>query len=229
MDRRAHPGPGLRRARSGRPGGRQVQQAGPRPRARSDRAAGSRKGGRRLGSLRRVPRRGRPAGPQGVRLRVRADDCLARVPHERVIRARVPPFVQADGRAGADVHRRVPRCLRGVPRGHPDGPQARHAHGARLRRGPCLPAVRHRLRNGVLPGPRHPTARDPHLCDQDVGDRGRPGEDWGTLEQGKAADLLVVDGDPSSDITILRDKDRIQAIVQDGQFQKDTLRVAAAA
>ena len=55
------------------------------------------------------------------------------------------------------------------------------------------------------------------------------GEDWGTLEQGKAADLLVVDGDPSSDITILRDKDRIQAIVQDGQFQKDTLRVAAAA
>ena len=53
------------------------------------------------------------------------------------------------------------------------------------------------------------------------------GEDWGTLEQGKAADLLVVDGDPSEDITILRDKDRIQAIVQDGEFRKNTIREAA--
>ena len=54
-------------------------------------------------------------------------------------------------------------------------------------------------------------------------------EDWGTLEQGKAADLLVVDGDPSSDVTILRDKDRIQAIVQDGRFHKNTVRDAAVA
>ena len=55
------------------------------------------------------------------------------------------------------------------------------------------------------------------------------GEDWGTLEQGKAADLLVVDGDPSQDIKILSDKDRIEAIVVDGQFQKNALHAKAAA
>ena len=55
------------------------------------------------------------------------------------------------------------------------------------------------------------------------------GEDWGTLEQGKAADILVVDGDPSKDITLLLDKDRIEAIVQNGAFQKNTIREAAAA
>ena len=55
------------------------------------------------------------------------------------------------------------------------------------------------------------------------------GEDWGTLEQGKAADLLVVDGDPSQDIKILSDKDRIEAIVVDGQFQKNTIREPVAA
>ena len=55
------------------------------------------------------------------------------------------------------------------------------------------------------------------------------GEDWGTLEQGKAADILVVDGGPSKDITLLLDKDRIEAIVQNGEFQKNTIREAAAA
>ncbi|MCY4086379.1 MAG: amidohydrolase family protein [Actinomycetia bacterium] len=55
------------------------------------------------------------------------------------------------------------------------------------------------------------------------------GDDWGTLEQGKAADLLVVDGDPARDVTVLRDKDRIEAIVVDGTFQKNTLHEAAAA
>ena len=54
------------------------------------------------------------------------------------------------------------------------------------------------------------------------------GEDWGTLEQGKAADLLVVNGDPSQDIKILSDKDRIEAIVVDGQFQKNTLQAKVA-
>ena len=55
------------------------------------------------------------------------------------------------------------------------------------------------------------------------------GEDWGTLEQGKAADLLVIDGDPSQDISILRDKERMPAIMVDGAFQKNTMREAVAA
>jgi imidazolonepropionase-like amidohydrolase len=49
------------------------------------------------------------------------------------------------------------------------------------------------------------------------------GEVWGTLEPGKAADVLVVDGDPSKDIRILLDKARIEMIVQDGRIAKDSL------
>ncbi len=47
------------------------------------------------------------------------------------------------------------------------------------------------------------------------------GDDLGTVSSGKLADLLVVDGDPSEDISCLRDK--IQAIVQDGDFVVDAL------
>jgi imidazolonepropionase-like amidohydrolase len=53
------------------------------------------------------------------------------------------------------------------------------------------------------------------------------GDSWGTLETGKAADLLVVDGDPSQDVRILRDKDKIVLIMQDGQVRKDGLSGAA--
>lgn len=43
-------------------------------------------------------------------------------------------------------------------------------------------------------------------------------EKLGTIEEGKIADLLVVDGDPLQDISILRTK--IQIIVQEGKFIK---------
>jgi imidazolonepropionase-like amidohydrolase len=43
----------------------------------------------------------------------------------------------------------------------------------------------------------------------------------GTLLPGQLADLLVVDGDPASDISCLRD--RIVAIVRDGKFVRDGL------
>lgn len=42
----------------------------------------------------------------------------------------------------------------------------------------------------------------------------------GTLEKGKRADLLVVDGDPLEDITLLQRKERIRAIMKDGKFFK---------
>ena len=46
---------------------------------------------------------------------------------------------------------------------------------------------------------------------------------WGTLEPGKAADVLVVDGDPATDVRVLSDKARIVMIVQDGRVVKDRL------
>ena len=39
------------------------------------------------------------------------------------------------------------------------------------------------------------------------------GESWGTLEAGKATDLLLVDGDPSQDVRVLRDKAKIVLIM----------------
>jgi len=53
------------------------------------------------------------------------------------------------------------------------------------------------------------------------------GDVWGSLEPGKDADLLVVDGRPDEDVAVLRDKDRIVMIVQDGHVRKDTVRVPA--
>jgi imidazolonepropionase-like amidohydrolase len=45
----------------------------------------------------------------------------------------------------------------------------------------------------------------------------------GTLEAGKYADIVVVDGDPLDDITVLQDLDRIQAVIQGGKFFHSTL------
>ena len=40
----------------------------------------------------------------------------------------------------------------------------------------------------------------------------------GTVEPGKAADLLVVDGDPLADVGILGDRDRLPGILKDGRW-----------
>jgi imidazolonepropionase-like amidohydrolase len=45
----------------------------------------------------------------------------------------------------------------------------------------------------------------------------------GTLEPGKRADLLVVDGDPLADISLLADPGRIQVVVKDGTVMKGAL------
>ena len=38
----------------------------------------------------------------------------------------------------------------------------------------------------------------------------------GTVEKGKRADLVVVDGDPLTDLKILQDPQRIQLVLKDG-------------
>ncbi len=48
----------------------------------------------------------------------------------------------------------------------------------------------------------------------------------GTLEEGKLADLIVVDGDPLQDIAVLRDGEKMPAVMKDGRFYKMTLKDA---
>ncbi|MBN9388190.1 MAG: amidohydrolase family protein [Chloroflexi bacterium] len=43
----------------------------------------------------------------------------------------------------------------------------------------------------------------------------------GTLEEGKLADVLVVDGDPLADIKVIQDKAKLVAILKDGEIYKD--------
>ena len=42
------------------------------------------------------------------------------------------------------------------------------------------------------------------------------GHDLGTLEPGKLADVLLVDGDPTTDIRVLQDRSRFIAVMQGG-------------
>ena len=59
------------------------------------------------------------------------------------------------------------------------------------------------------------------------------GDELGAVKPGYLADILLVDGDPTADVTILQDRDRLLAIMKDGQFHKAPAvapaRVAAAA
>ena len=45
----------------------------------------------------------------------------------------------------------------------------------------------------------------------------------GTIEPGKLADLIVVEGDPLKDITVLQRKDKIVVVMKDGQFYKRSI------
>ncbi|MYE54103.1 MAG: amidohydrolase family protein [Chloroflexi bacterium] len=48
-------------------------------------------------------------------------------------------------------------------------------------------------------------------------------DDTGTIEVGKYADMVVVEGDPLQDIAILRDSERIKLVIKEGQIVRDTL------
>ena len=45
----------------------------------------------------------------------------------------------------------------------------------------------------------------------------------GTVERGKLADLVAVDGDPLSDITVLQDKNRIKLVMKEGKTYSNQL------
>ena len=44
----------------------------------------------------------------------------------------------------------------------------------------------------------------------------------GTVEQGKLADLIVVDGDPLEDIKILKDRERIQVVMKGDEIVRSS-------
>jgi imidazolonepropionase-like amidohydrolase len=46
------------------------------------------------------------------------------------------------------------------------------------------------------------------------------GDELGQIKQGYLADMLLVDGDPISNVRVLQDKSRILAIMKDGQFHR---------
>jgi imidazolonepropionase-like amidohydrolase len=46
------------------------------------------------------------------------------------------------------------------------------------------------------------------------------GNDLGEIKEGHFADMLLVDGDPLANISILNDKSRILAVMKDGEFYR---------
>ena len=53
------------------------------------------------------------------------------------------------------------------------------------------------------------------------------GAELGTVGAGKLADLIVVDGNPLADITVLQERDRIRLVMKEGQVYRDLLGGAA--
>jgi imidazolonepropionase-like amidohydrolase len=52
--------------------------------------------------------------------------------------------------------------------------------------------------------------------------------DVGQIKGGMLADILLIDGDPTADVTILQDKTRIPVVMKDGQFHRAPLQNALA-
>ena len=55
------------------------------------------------------------------------------------------------------------------------------------------------------------------------------GEELGQIREGFLADILLVDGNPLADVTILRDADKLLGIMKDGSFHKRPSAVPVAA
>jgi len=46
------------------------------------------------------------------------------------------------------------------------------------------------------------------------------GKEIGYIREGCLADILLIDGDPLSDITLLQERERILAVMKDGEFHR---------
>ncbi|NCZ59986.1 MAG: amidohydrolase family protein, partial [Betaproteobacteria bacterium] len=46
------------------------------------------------------------------------------------------------------------------------------------------------------------------------------GKEIGYIREGCLADILLIDGDPLTDITVLQDQARIMAVMKDGEFHR---------
>jgi imidazolonepropionase-like amidohydrolase len=55
----------------------------------------------------------------------------------------------------------------------------------------------------------------------------RRGNDFGTVEEGKFADLLLIDGDPLADISVLEDRSRFLAVMQGGIIKAGRLAASS--
>lgn len=53
------------------------------------------------------------------------------------------------------------------------------------------------------------------------------GDQLGLVKEGYLADLLLVDGDPTQDISIMQDKARLTMIMKDGAYHKAPVAHAA--
>lgn len=56
---------------------------------------------------------------------------------------------------------------------------------------------------------------------------GRHGVDLGVVAEGRLADLIVVNGDPTVDVSVFRDPANVPLVLKDGEVQKDLLTAAA--
>ena len=49
------------------------------------------------------------------------------------------------------------------------------------------------------------------------------GSDLGTLEAGKLADLIAVNGDPLQDVTVLQERESIRLVMKEGRAYRNLL------
>jgi imidazolonepropionase-like amidohydrolase len=103
-----------------------------------------------------------------------------------------------------------------------DGLRRAHAAGVRIESGSDLlgPLARHKARELAIKASAlgaHQTLIATTKTNAKL--RGI-GAETGTIEPGKRADLLVVDGDPLADIALLQHPDNLMAIVKEGQLHK---------
>ena len=51
-------------------------------------------------------------------------------------------------------------------------------------------------------------------------------DELGSVEQGKLADLIIVDGDPSKDLRVLAERSNIKAVIKNGEFMTCDLKTS---